>query len=300
MATVEKWESGLPYNPPPFGSPHSQAYYKWWRTEHDRRLALAIAQYAADFETEKAASALLRKLFTHEGWAYEEQVRTKSGKAIDFVVEGTDSEGVIVKFGVECKRKMTKYHEDGLAATVLADYLEQAAGYSRDLDMPVFIGPVLTNRSPSSMHTGGRSVESVCALNIFGGRFNVGTLVINSARLFRWYMILRGAPFWNDGKFNQNRLNMVCSTGSKKERRSIHDSQDSVVVFKPEGLQELPKAVQRGQSAQAVCEETNQTNAVWDRSAFGAGELRQGRVASAEELRGVPQTVGPAEGDGRN
>jgi len=300
MATVEKWECGLPYNPPPFGSPNSTTYYNWWKAERDRRLAAAVAEHAPDFATEKAASALLRRIFDNEGWTYEEQVRTKSGKAIDFVVEGRDIYGVVVKFGVECKRKMTKYHEDGLAATVLADYLEQAAAYSRDLEMPVFIGPVLTNRSPSSMHTGGRSVESVCALNIFGGRLNVGTLVVNNARFLQWFMILRGAAFWQSGKFNQSRLNMVCSTGSKKERRSINDSQDSVVVLGAQGLQELPPPVQRSQGSEAVCKETNQADAVWNGSAFSTGELRQGRNSTAEELRDVPQATRPAKGDGWN
>lgn len=284
MAIVERWDEFYPYKGPPFGHPAYQVCVAQWHAERKQKLAEAKARYATDFETEKAATALLRKIFTHEGWSYEEQVRTKSGKAIDFVVEGTDSHGVAVKFGVECKRQMTIYHDNGLAATVLADYLEQAAGYSRDLEMPVFLGPVLTKRTPSSMHTGGRSVESVCALNIFGGRFNVGTLVVNNARFLQWFMILRGAAFWQDGKFNRSRLNMVCSTGSKKERRSIHDSQDSVVVFGAQGFQELPETVQRGQGSQEVCEETNQADAVRYRGAFSAGELCEEWDSPPEEL----------------
>ena len=289
MAIVERWEDTnggtfFPYQGPPYGHPGYEHAVAAWSAERKRLLAIETARHAPDFGTEKAATGLLRRIFNNERWTYEEQVRTKSGKAIDFVVEGRDSNGVVVKFGVECKRQMTIYHENGLAATVLADYLEQAAGYSRDLDMPVFIGPVLTRRSPSSMHTGGRSVESVCALNIFGGRFNVGTLVVNNARFLQWYLVLRGAAFWQNGNFNQKRLNMVCSTGSKKERRSIHDSQDSVVVLRSEGFQELPEAVQRGQGSQAVCKETNQADAVRNRSSLSLRELCERWDDTPEEL----------------
>jgi hypothetical protein len=116
---------------------------------------------------------------------------------------------------------MSPHYPNGLAATTLADHLEQAAAYARDLNMPVFIGPVQTSKSPSSMYTGGKTVDSVCALNIFGGRMNVGTFVVgNTWHGDKFFMILRGASFYENG-FNPKRLNMVTSTGSKKERTDI-------------------------------------------------------------------------------
>jgi hypothetical protein len=176
--------------------------------------------FAADYATEKAASKLVSELLDEKGWSYEKEVKTTSGKAIDFVVT-TMHEDREIKFGIEVKRQMSPHYPNGLAATTLADHLEQAAAYARDLNMPVFIGPVQTNKSPSSMYTGGKTVDSVCALNIFGGRMNVGTFVVgNTWHGDKFFMILRGASFYENG-FNPKRLNMVTSTGSKKERTDI-------------------------------------------------------------------------------
>jgi hypothetical protein len=176
--------------------------------------------YAADYATEKAASNLVSELLDEKGWSYEKEVKTTSGKAIDFVVTAMHEDREI-KFGIEVKRQMSPHYPNGLAATTLADHLEQAAAYARDLNMPVFIGPVQTNKSPSSMYTGGKMVDSVCALNIFGGRMNVGTFVVgNTWHGDKFFMILRGASFYENG-FNPKRLNMVTSTGSKKERTDI-------------------------------------------------------------------------------
>lgn len=176
--------------------------------------------YASDYATEKAASKLVSKLLDDKGWSYEKEVRTVSGKAIDFVVTAMHEDRE-VKFGIEVKRQLSEHYPNGLAATTLADHLEQAAAYARDLNMPVFIGPVQTNKSPSSMYTGGKMVDSVCALNIFGGRMNVGTFIVgNTWHGDSFYMILRGASFYENG-FNPKRLNMVTSTGSKKERKDI-------------------------------------------------------------------------------
>jgi hypothetical protein len=176
--------------------------------------------FAADYATEKAASKLVSELLDEKGWSYEKEVKTTSGKAIDFVVTAWHEEREI-KFGIEVKRQMSPHYPNGLAATTLADHLEQAAAYARDLNMPVFIGPVQTNKSPSSMYTGGKMVDSVCALNIFGGRMNVGTFVVgNTWHGDKFFMILRGASFYENG-FNPKRLNMVTSTGSKKERTDI-------------------------------------------------------------------------------
>jgi hypothetical protein len=177
--------------------------------------------FGAEYKTEKDASDLVRRLIREQGWTYEEQVRTISGKAIDYVVTAHHEDREI-KFGVEVKRQMSDLYPNGLAATVLADHLEQAAAYARDLNMPVFLGPVQTRRDPSSMYTGGKMVDSVCALNIFGGRMNVGTLAVNDTKYVPWFMILRGSSFFEANKgFNPKRLNMVTSTGSKKERTDI-------------------------------------------------------------------------------
>jgi hypothetical protein len=176
--------------------------------------------FASDYATEKAASNLVSELLDEKGWSYEKEVKTTSGKAIDFVVTAMHEDREI-KFGIEVKRHMSPHFPNGLAATTLADHLEQAAAYARDLNMPVFIGPVQTNKSPSSMYTGGKKVDSVCALNIFGGRMNVGTFVVgNTWHGDKFFMILRGASFYENG-FNPKRLNMVTSTGSKKERTDI-------------------------------------------------------------------------------
>ena len=193
-----------------------QKTYEQHQAEQKRKQQL----FAADYATEKLASKLVSELLDEKGWSYEREVKTVSGKAIDFVVTAQHEDREI-KFGIEVKRQMSPHYPNGLAATTLADHLEQAAAYARDLNMPVFIGPVQSDKSPSSMYTGGKMVDSVCALNIFGGRMNVGTFIVgNTWHGDSFYMILRGASFY-EKKFNPKRLNMVTSTGSKKERTDI-------------------------------------------------------------------------------
>jgi hypothetical protein len=193
-----------------------QKTYEQVQAEQKRKQEL----FASDYATEKAASKLVSKLLDEKGWSYEREVKTVSGKAIDFVVTAQHEDREI-KFGIEVKRQMSPHYPNGLAATTLADHLEQAAAYARDLNMPVFIGPVQSDKSPSSMYTGGKMVDSVCALNIFGGRMNVGTFIVgNTWHGDKFFMILRGASFY-ENKFNPKRLNMVTSTGSKKERTDI-------------------------------------------------------------------------------
>lgn len=188
--------------------------------QHQAELKRKQQLFAADYATEKLASKLVSELLDEKGWSYEREVKTVSGKAIDFVVTAQHEDREI-KFGIEVKRQMSPHYPNGLAATTLADHLEQAAAYARDLNMPVFIGPVQSDKSPSSMYTGGKMVDSVCALNIFGGRMNVGTFIVgNTWHGDSFYMILRGASFY-EKKFNPKRLNMVTSTGSKKERTDI-------------------------------------------------------------------------------
>lgn len=179
--------------------------------------------FAADYKTEAAATILIRRFLNREQWTFEEQVPTPDGNRIDFVVDTYDPESdKNIKFGIECKRQMSKHFEDGLNATVLADYLEQAAAYSRSLNMPVFLGPVQSNMSPSSAYLGGPHVDSMRALNIFGGRFNVGTMNFSSNPHTPEFFILRGATFWDkQNGFNPKRLKMVTSTGSKKQRTDL-------------------------------------------------------------------------------
>jgi len=179
--------------------------------------------FAADYKTEADATLLIRRLLNREQWTFEEQVNTGGGNRIDFVVDTYDSKlGKNIKFGIECKRQMSKHFENGLNATILADYLEQAAAYSRDLGVPVFLGPVQTTMSPSSAYLGGPHVDSLRALNIFGGRFNVGTLMFSNNRYTPEFFILRGATFWDEQNgFNPKRLKMVTSTGSKKQRTDL-------------------------------------------------------------------------------
>lgn len=179
--------------------------------------------FAADYKTETAASALVRNFLKRQGWAFKEQVNTGTGNRIDFVVDTYDQRlDKDIKFGIECKRQLSMHFPNAMNATVLADYLEQAAAYSRALNIPVFIGPVQTNMSPSSAYLGGPHVDSYRALNIFGGRFNVGTMNFSNNPYTPEFFILRGATFWDtQNGFNPKRFKMVTSTGSKKQRTDL-------------------------------------------------------------------------------
>ena len=172
-------------------------------------------------ETEAEASKELEKFFQQQGWEYRKEWVTKSGKAIDFLIKAPHDGGYIF-FGVECKKDLHRETN----ATVLADYLEQASAYSKDLGMPVFLAPIFTREPPSSFYHGGREITGLSGLTIFGGRFNVGVLIRRehwwAGSQADWTLILRGGNFWDTNKgFNPKRLNMVCSSGSKKERREL-------------------------------------------------------------------------------
>jgi hypothetical protein len=262
---------------------------------HQRQRAYETKRYASDFETEELATKFIRLMLDARGWAYDEQVRTKSGKKVDFVVRAPEA-----TFAIECKRRMTQYHTNGLSATTLADYLEQASAYSVDLGMPVFLGPVQKSMTPSNACLGGTKIDSVAALNIFGGRSNVGTLIVHKQSDVQqlvgqepyWFLFLRGAAFWtpHDG-FNEKRLNMVCSTGSKKERKSLNDSQDSVVVLGSQGLQELPPSVSASEGAEELHQEADSANALRHRGAQSAGGLRPRRDPFTQELPAIPEAA---------
>jgi hypothetical protein len=184
----------------------------------DHFLATRTGQYAKTppvQKSEKEHSEDLRKFFYENGWDYREQWKTKSGNAIDFLVKAPYDGGHIF-FGVECKKELN----DQTNATILSDHLEQAAAYARDLQMPVFLAPVYFPGSPQSSCLGGHRLTSVAALNIFGGRMNVGTIVFRTGNptYHEKYLMLRGDVFWDDQGFNKDRLTYVVTTGSKKTR----------------------------------------------------------------------------------
>jgi hypothetical protein len=175
--------------------------------------------------SEADCSQLLREFFQAQGWEYREEYEIKgSFNRIDFLVKAPH-EGGHIFFGVECKKDLNK----DTNVTVLADYLEQAAAYSKALDMPVFLGPVLDGGMVTALSAGGHSVNALNSLCIFGGRFNVGLL---SNQMYVWGyghnkdikygLVLRGSYFWSrESGFNSKRLSMACSTGSKKERKPL-------------------------------------------------------------------------------
>jgi hypothetical protein len=186
----------------------------------DHSLAMLTGRYAKTApvkKSEKEHSEDLRKFFYKHGWEYREQWPTKSGKAIDFLVKAPYDGGHIF-FGIECKKDMDKTTN----ATIFADHLEQAAAYSKDLKMPVFLGPVYFPGSPQSACLGGHQLTSVAALNIFGGRMNVGTLIFRTGFAeIEPYILLRGDVFWDTTGFNKDRLTYVVTTGSAKTREPL-------------------------------------------------------------------------------
>ena len=112
-----------------------------------------------------------------------------------------------------------------MKASALAGYFEQAAAYAMELDVPVFLGPAIHAGKKSDLYHGGIKLSSLAALNIFGGRMNVGTLTsLYSYGDSRWVMILRGAAFWEydwltkSYAFNEDRLSVARTNGSKLER----------------------------------------------------------------------------------
>lgn len=172
--------------------------------------------------SEADCSQVLREFFNAQGWEYREEYEIKStGKRIDFVVKAPCNGGHIF-FGVECKKDIT--NETNIA--VLADHLEQASAYAKALKMPVFLAPALNGGMASNLTAGSHQVNALNALTIFGGRFNVGLISNNMYtwnygynKQIKYCMVLRGGYFWDEARgFNEDRLFMVGSTGSKKER----------------------------------------------------------------------------------
>ena len=167
-------------------------------------------------DTEGKCSELVRDFIVGNDWDFVPEYQMSNGKRIDYLVAAEDGS---IQFGIECKRRMSEEYQRGVHATVLADYFEQAAAYAKELDVPVFLGPVLHDGNKNDLYSGGEELSSLAALNIFGGRMNVGTLTnLYSYGDNYWVMILRGAPFWERGAFNESRLSMARTTGSKLER----------------------------------------------------------------------------------
>tara|TARA_R110000751_G_scaffold137842_1_gene241354 strand:- start:3546 stop:4205 length:660 start_codon:yes stop_codon:yes gene_type:complete len=173
-------------------------------------------------ETEERASAWVRDFIVGNGWDFVPEYELPSGKRIDYLVAAEDGS---IQFGIECKRRMSYFHGEGMKAAMLAGYFEQAAAYAMELDVPVFLGPAIYAGSKSDLYRGGNNLSSLAALNIFGGHMNVGTLVnLHSFRDTYWVMILRGAAFWGydwglkDYAFNEDRLSVARTNGSKSER----------------------------------------------------------------------------------
>jgi hypothetical protein len=174
---------------------------------------------ASDLATEKDADAFMRDNFlipqSRYGWSFEEQVRIPNSRGrIDYVVTTDDG----LQFGIECKKGLY-CGEVGTSAKILAGHFEQAAAYARGLQLPVFVGPFVTHDNFSGLVQGGQKLTALAALNIFGGRVNVGSLVHHDYDWGAWTLILRGHRFWSHRYGMQERMNkLVTSQGAKKER----------------------------------------------------------------------------------
>jgi hypothetical protein len=173
-------------------------------------------------ETEVEATKVVLDFLSQVGWDYVQEYEIKSiGKYIDFYVKAPYEDGFIF-FGIECKKQLSYKSK----ATELAGYVEQAGAYARELQAPVFIGPLVDDFNLSDMYVGGSRLSPISAANIFGGRFNVGIMGF-SYRYLRGIspdnaiFALRGNAFWKDGKFNPKRVNIVTTTGSKKTRTPL-------------------------------------------------------------------------------
>lgn len=170
-------------------------------------------------ETEASATEVILDFLYQVQWDFRQEYPVKNtGKYIDFFVKAPYEDGYIF-FGIECKKQLS-YNTN---ATELAGYVEQAGAYARELQAPVFIGPLVDSFNLSELYVGGPRVSSIAATTIFGGRFNVGVMGF-SYRYLRTIspdnaiFALRGNAFWKDGEFNPNRVNIVTTIGSKKTR----------------------------------------------------------------------------------
>jgi hypothetical protein len=173
-------------------------------------------------ETEIDATKVILIFLREVGWDYVQEYEIKSiGKFIDFYVKAPYEDGFIF-FGIECKKQLS-YDTN---ATEFAGYVEQAGAYARELQAPVFLGPLVDSFNLSDMYQGGSRLTSVAAASIFGGRFNVGIMGFSyrygkEIALHNALFALRGSMFWAEEGFNPNRVNIVTTIGSKKTRTPL-------------------------------------------------------------------------------
>jgi hypothetical protein len=185
-----------------------------------------------DISTEVCAEEPIRQLAKAAGWECQEQYQLPSGSRIDFLMTVRGNHNIL-QFGIECKPKLSKAYQRGLHVTKLASYLEQCADYSRELNIPVFLGPHV-NRSNFLPKGGSENISSMDAFNLFGGRFNVGVLHYQHRRSFNnnpeehvWTLVLRGRRMWKSnaggpkGYYNRDVMTMCATKGSSKKRVSF-------------------------------------------------------------------------------
>jgi len=164
--------------------------------------------------TEAQLQTSLRRQFGMRNWHFAEQFETGSGR-IDFVFLDSENKP---KLGIEIKRELSW----DTAATDWADYLEQAQGYSRDLGVPVLVGPMqIGNSSFRMLHHGGAHLSAAAAMVIYGGRSNVGVFALRDEAMG---FVLRGKVFYSESEFDgevfhAEHLKMVYSCNSLKVRR---------------------------------------------------------------------------------
>lgn len=142
------------------------------------------------FARETTAQAFVADFFRARDWSFVEQYGTGQGR-IDMMLLNGDAPSM----GVEIKRDIT----DATSASVLADYLEQAAAYSKSLDVPVVLGPAMVDLGGgfTRLHTGGAKLTAIAALTIFGGRANVGVMAFDAQRRHeRMCIALRGQIYY--------------------------------------------------------------------------------------------------------
>jgi hypothetical protein len=191
---------------------------------------------AFDLGTEVCAEEPIRQLAKAVGWECEEQYQLPSGSRIDFLMTVRGNHNIL-QFGVECKPKLSSTYQRGLHVTKLADYLEQCVDYSRELGLPVFLGPYVgTGNLPMG---GFNNVSSIDAFTLFGGRLNVGVLHYqywvnwDATQEHRWMLVLRGKRMWRSyalssqesvgpkGYYDRDTMTMCATQGSSKKRVSF-------------------------------------------------------------------------------
>jgi hypothetical protein len=173
-------------------------------------------------ETEVDATKVVLHFLSEVGWSFMQEYPVKNtGKYIDFFVKAPYEDGFIF-FGIECKKQLSFKTK----ATELAGYVEQAGAYARELQAPVFLGPLVDNFNLSELYRGGPSISAIAATNIFGGRFNVGVMGFSyrygqEISVDNAMFTLRGDAFWSHDTFNPKRVNIVTTLGSKKTRTPL-------------------------------------------------------------------------------